>query len=224
MELLCEHQQIKVLLDGRQLCDFTHRIQPLNLVKALQITGDVKLTKVAWKKEFTILPGDRDKCTFFCLRNVLSFSPHWFRRTETAFFHLLIHRKYTLLFFFSSMFRSCREMAGPATSEDLYLDTFLVSQIRRLLMLGCISYPHGSLTPRACQLMLLSPLWWLLVLWLELSGVQAVGLRKGKWEISLEVNKRVWRAPTRLTLSGGNCLSRSLQSISTKLYVFHSTE
>ncbi|POI30451.1 hypothetical protein CIB84_005799 [Bambusicola thoracicus] len=47
MELLCEHQQIKVLLDGRQLCDFTHRIQPLNLVKALQITGDVKLTKVA---------------------------------------------------------------------------------------------------------------------------------------------------------------------------------
>lgn len=126
--------------------------------------------------------------------------------------------------FFSSMFRSCREMAGPATSEDLYLDTFLVSQIRRLLMLGCISYPHGSLTSRACQLMLLSPLWWLLVLWLELSGVQAVGLRKGKWEISLEVNKRVWRAPTRLTLSGGNCLSRSLQSISTKLYVFHRTE
>ncbi|PKU42475.1 hypothetical protein llap_7233 [Limosa lapponica baueri] len=47
MELLCEHQQIRVLLDGRQLCDFTHRIQPLNLVKALQITGDIKLTKVA---------------------------------------------------------------------------------------------------------------------------------------------------------------------------------
>lgn len=47
MEFLCEHQQIRVLLDGRQLCDFTHRIQPLNLVKALQITGDVKLTKVA---------------------------------------------------------------------------------------------------------------------------------------------------------------------------------
>ncbi|XP_009632473.1 galectin-related protein A isoform X4 [Egretta garzetta] len=47
MELLCEHQQIRVLLDGRQLCDFTHRIQPLNLVKALQITGDISLTKVA---------------------------------------------------------------------------------------------------------------------------------------------------------------------------------
>ncbi|XP_057276164.1 galectin-related protein A-like [Pezoporus wallicus] len=47
MELLCEHQQIRVLLDGRQLCDFTHRIQPLNLVKALQISGDIKLTKVA---------------------------------------------------------------------------------------------------------------------------------------------------------------------------------
>ncbi|XP_051647437.1 galectin-related protein A-like isoform X2 [Manacus candei] len=47
MELLCEHQQIRVLLDGRQLCDFTHRIQPLNLVKVLQISGDIKLTKVA---------------------------------------------------------------------------------------------------------------------------------------------------------------------------------
>uniref|UniRef100_A0A8C2U498 Galectin n=1 Tax=Coturnix japonica TaxID=93934 RepID=A0A8C2U498_COTJA len=46
MELLCEHQQIKVLLDGRQICDFTHRIQPLNLVKALQITGDVN----AWPR------------------------------------------------------------------------------------------------------------------------------------------------------------------------------
>ncbi|NXF79968.1 LEGLA protein, partial [Sclerurus mexicanus] len=47
MEILCEHQQIRVLLDGRQLCDFTHRIQPLNLVKALKISGDIKLTKVA---------------------------------------------------------------------------------------------------------------------------------------------------------------------------------
>uniref|UniRef100_A0A8C5IJQ9 Galectin domain-containing protein n=1 Tax=Junco hyemalis TaxID=40217 RepID=A0A8C5IJQ9_JUNHY len=47
MELLCEHQQIRVLLDGRQLCDFTHRVQPLSLVKALRISGDIKLTKVA---------------------------------------------------------------------------------------------------------------------------------------------------------------------------------
>nr|XP_006113465.1 galectin-related protein A-like isoform X2 [Pelodiscus sinensis] len=47
MELLCEHQQIRVLLDGRQLCYFTHRVHPLNLVTALQISGDIKLTKVA---------------------------------------------------------------------------------------------------------------------------------------------------------------------------------
>uniref|UniRef100_A0A674IN90 Galectin n=1 Tax=Terrapene triunguis TaxID=2587831 RepID=A0A674IN90_9SAUR len=47
MELFCEHQQIRVLLDGRQLCYFTHRIQPLHLVTALQISGDIKLTKVA---------------------------------------------------------------------------------------------------------------------------------------------------------------------------------
>ncbi|XP_073204493.1 galectin-related protein A-like isoform X1 [Lepidochelys kempii] len=47
MELFCEHQQIRVLLDGRQLCYFTHRVQPLHLVTALQISGDIRLTKVA---------------------------------------------------------------------------------------------------------------------------------------------------------------------------------
>ncbi|XP_028581528.2 galectin-related protein A-like isoform X1 [Podarcis muralis] len=47
MELLCEHQQIRVLLDGRQLCSFTHRVQPMQRVTALQISGDIKLTKVA---------------------------------------------------------------------------------------------------------------------------------------------------------------------------------
>ncbi|XP_005306742.2 galectin-related protein A-like [Chrysemys picta bellii] len=47
MELFCEHQQIRVLLDGRQLCYFTHRVRSLHLVTALQISGDIKLTKVA---------------------------------------------------------------------------------------------------------------------------------------------------------------------------------
>ncbi|XP_053130546.1 galectin-related protein A-like isoform X2 [Hemicordylus capensis] len=47
MELLCEHQQIRVLLDGRQLCNFSHRVQPLQRVTALKISGDLELTKVA---------------------------------------------------------------------------------------------------------------------------------------------------------------------------------
>ncbi|XP_062974912.1 galectin-related protein A-like [Elgaria multicarinata webbii] len=47
MELLCEHQQIRVLLDGRQLCSFSHRVQPMQRVTALHISGDLKLTKVA---------------------------------------------------------------------------------------------------------------------------------------------------------------------------------
>nr|XP_056707950.1 galectin-related protein A-like [Euleptes europaea] len=47
MELLCEHQQIRILLDGRQLCDFTYRIVPMQRVTNLQISGDLKLTKVA---------------------------------------------------------------------------------------------------------------------------------------------------------------------------------
>uniref|UniRef100_A0A8D2Q920 Galectin n=1 Tax=Varanus komodoensis TaxID=61221 RepID=A0A8D2Q920_VARKO len=46
MELFCEHQQIRILLDGRQLCSFSHRVQPIQRVTALQISGDVKLTKV----------------------------------------------------------------------------------------------------------------------------------------------------------------------------------
>ncbi|KAM4690336.1 galectin-related protein-like [Rhinophrynus dorsalis] len=46
MEILCEHQQMKVLLDGQQLFDFTHRIQQLRTVTALKVTGDIKLTKV----------------------------------------------------------------------------------------------------------------------------------------------------------------------------------
>ncbi|KAJ6667240.1 hypothetical protein lerEdw1_017218 [Lerista edwardsae] len=47
MELFCEHQQIRVLLDGRQFCSFSHRVQPPQKVTALQISGDLKLTKVA---------------------------------------------------------------------------------------------------------------------------------------------------------------------------------
>ncbi|KYO21710.1 galectin-related protein A isoform X1 [Alligator mississippiensis] len=47
MELLCEHQQMRVLIDGRQFCDFTHRIQTLSMITSLHISGDVILTKVA---------------------------------------------------------------------------------------------------------------------------------------------------------------------------------
>ncbi|KAG8126043.1 hypothetical protein E2320_021209 [Naja naja] len=47
MELLCEHQQIRILLDGRQLCSFSHRVQPVQRMTVLQISGDLKLTKVA---------------------------------------------------------------------------------------------------------------------------------------------------------------------------------
>lgn len=112
MELLCEHQQIRVLLDGRQLCDFTHRIQPLNLVKALQISGDIKLTKVAWKKkETTISPGDRGKCTFFLSEKCFIFSPGWFWRVGTIF--LICWYVWNTHFFLSYTLSSCRAVAGP---------------------------------------------------------------------------------------------------------------
>ncbi|XP_067894469.1 galectin-related protein A-like isoform X1 [Heterodontus francisci] len=46
MEILCEHQQFRVQVDGQQLFDFTHRVQQLQKLTALKITGDVRLTKV----------------------------------------------------------------------------------------------------------------------------------------------------------------------------------
>ena len=47
IEILSEHQQIRVLVDGQQLCDFTHRVLQIRTVTALKITGDARLTKVA---------------------------------------------------------------------------------------------------------------------------------------------------------------------------------
>ncbi|XP_056401481.1 galectin-related protein A-like isoform X2 [Hyla sarda] len=47
MEILCEHQQMKVLVDGQGLCDFTHRVPQLKAVTGVRVTGDIRLTKVA---------------------------------------------------------------------------------------------------------------------------------------------------------------------------------
>ncbi|KAM4013061.1 galectin-related protein-like [Anomaloglossus baeobatrachus] len=47
MEIVCQHQQMQVLLDGQRLCDFTHRVPQLKAVTGLRVTGDIKLTKVA---------------------------------------------------------------------------------------------------------------------------------------------------------------------------------
>ncbi|XP_067847087.1 galectin-related protein A-like isoform X2 [Heptranchias perlo] len=46
MEILCEHQQFRVQVDGQQLFDFTYRVQQLQKLTALKIIGDIRLTKV----------------------------------------------------------------------------------------------------------------------------------------------------------------------------------
>lgn len=46
MEILCEHQQFRVQVDGQQVFDFTHRIKQLPKLTSLKIVGDVCLTKV----------------------------------------------------------------------------------------------------------------------------------------------------------------------------------
>uniref|UniRef100_M3XGS3 Galectin n=2 Tax=Latimeria chalumnae TaxID=7897 RepID=M3XGS3_LATCH len=47
MEILCEKERFRILVDGHQLCDFPHRIQVIQSLTTLTITGDVTLTKVA---------------------------------------------------------------------------------------------------------------------------------------------------------------------------------
>ncbi|MBN3284671.1 LEGL protein, partial [Polyodon spathula] len=47
MEILCEHQQFQVMMDGQPLCGFAHRIQELPSLTALKVWGDMQLTKVA---------------------------------------------------------------------------------------------------------------------------------------------------------------------------------
>ncbi|CAJ0937368.1 unnamed protein product [Ranitomeya imitator] len=47
MEIVCQHRQMQVFLDGQRLCDFTHRVPQLKAVTGLRVIGDIKLTKVA---------------------------------------------------------------------------------------------------------------------------------------------------------------------------------
>ncbi|XP_075879422.1 galectin-related protein B [Nelusetta ayraudi] len=47
MEIVCEHQQFRILVDGQPLCGFSHRLSPLASLTALRVFGDLQLTKVA---------------------------------------------------------------------------------------------------------------------------------------------------------------------------------
>ncbi|KAM7376286.1 hypothetical protein PAMP_006029 [Pampus punctatissimus] len=47
MEIVCEHQQFRILVDGQPLCGFTHRLSTLASLTALRVFGDLQLTKVA---------------------------------------------------------------------------------------------------------------------------------------------------------------------------------
>ncbi|CAL8283802.1 unnamed protein product [Lota lota] len=47
MEIVCEHQQFRILVDGQPLFSFTHRLTPLASLTALRVFGDLQLTKVA---------------------------------------------------------------------------------------------------------------------------------------------------------------------------------
>lgn len=204
MEFLCEHQQIRVLLDGRQLCDFTHRIQPLNLVKALQITGDVKLTKVAWmNSDHNINMGQRKM--YFPLSTSWLILLNW-----NCLFHLLICLKYTFFFFLIH----AQKLQIWLVQIDQRASAEVLCQYLKLQDLWCYAVSSIFVVPscprHGAQSFVVA---WLLPLSLELGTVQVLRMRKGNWDTSLWVNKRVWRAPMSLRLSGENCLSGKLCSI-----------
>ncbi|KAA8581821.1 hypothetical protein FQN60_008561 [Etheostoma spectabile] len=45
MEIVCEHQQFRILVDGQPLCGFSHRVLRLASLTALRVCGDLQLTK-----------------------------------------------------------------------------------------------------------------------------------------------------------------------------------
>lgn len=47
MEIVCEHQQFRIMVDGQPLCGFAHRFTHLASLTALRVCGDLQLTKVA---------------------------------------------------------------------------------------------------------------------------------------------------------------------------------
>ncbi|KAM9477503.1 galectin-related protein B [Clarias gariepinus] len=47
MEIVCEHQQFRILVDGQPLCGFTHRVTQLASLTSLRVGGDLQLTKIA---------------------------------------------------------------------------------------------------------------------------------------------------------------------------------
>ncbi|XP_026864054.1 galectin-related protein A [Electrophorus electricus] len=47
MEIVCEHQQFRILVDGQPLCGFSHRVTQLASLTSLRVFGDLQLTKVA---------------------------------------------------------------------------------------------------------------------------------------------------------------------------------
>ncbi|XP_044513826.1 galectin-related protein-like [Gracilinanus agilis] len=46
VEILCEHPGFRVIVDGRQLFDFYHRIETLSAIDTIKISGDLQITKL----------------------------------------------------------------------------------------------------------------------------------------------------------------------------------
>ncbi|XP_064411374.1 lectin, galactoside-binding-like b [Latimeria chalumnae] len=46
IEIHCEHQRLRVLVDGHQLFDFYHRVQSLSAIDTIKISGNLSLTKL----------------------------------------------------------------------------------------------------------------------------------------------------------------------------------
>ncbi|XP_076845453.1 galectin-related protein [Brachyhypopomus gauderio] len=46
IEIHCEHQRFRILVDGQPLFDFYHRVRPLEAIDTIQISGSLIITKL----------------------------------------------------------------------------------------------------------------------------------------------------------------------------------
>lgn len=130
---------------------------------------------------------------------------------ELCLFHLLICLKYTFFFFLIH----AQKLQIWLVQIDQRASAEVLCQYLKLQDLWCYAVSSIFVVPscprHGAQSFVVA---WLLPLSLELGIVQVLRMRKGNWDTSLWVNKQVWGAPMSLRLSGENCLSGKLCSIS----------
>lgn len=192
------------LMDGSSVTSLT-AFSPWTWWRLCRSQGMSSLPKWLEWTATTISIWDREKCTFPYQ------PPGWFCWTGTVFF--ICWYVWNTLFFFFFLIHA-QKLQIWLVQIDQRASAEVLCQYLKLQDLWCYAVSSIFVVPscprHGAQSFVVA---WLLPLSLELGTVQVLRMRKGNWDTSLWVNKRVWRAPMSLRLSGENCLSGKLCSI-----------